>query len=330
MIKANRAHILLVTLVVLLAPGTRARAQAFAIGPGSTLAGDYLRGAGFAAWGEGMYNLYTAQAISINTDTYIRWNEYVQEAYKLMSKEYNERNRAIMAKTTEALNKRRERMLNSPEELDLMKGDALNLTLEKLLDPRLSDSSFRSAKVPLPVDLIRRIPFKLGEKGERFSMERLQPQRREKWPVAMQDPQFDLYRKAYDRAIDKALEQAIEGKAEMAAIDEVDKAVNELEDRVRTVVPSNEQRLQSEAIQRLRELRATVRLFQTHTIQMALGEIARYGGDDVDYLRRFMQKYNLRFAGAETPDERKMFPDLYTRLDEQRSKVVGPALGAEK
>ena len=73
----------------------------------ATPVGAYLNGVGFAAWGEGVYNLYTAQANSINTDTYIRWNEYVQEAYKLMSKEYNERNRAIMAKTTEALKTRR-------------------------------------------------------------------------------------------------------------------------------------------------------------------------------------------------------------------------------
>jgi hypothetical protein len=330
MVKGNRARTVLITLVVLLAMGTSAHAQFFGFGAGSTLAGDYLRGAGFAAWGEGMYNLYTAQAVSINTDTYIRWNEYVQEAYKLMSKEYNERNRAIMAKTTEALKQRRDRMLNRPEELDLMKADALNLTLETMLDPRISESSFRSASIPLPVDMIRRIPFKLGDKGEKFSMERLSPQRREKWPVALQDPKFDLYRKAYDRAIDKALEQAIEGKAEIGAIEEVEKAVNELEDRLRTVVRADEQRLQSEAIERLRELRASVRLFQTHNIQMALGEIARYGGTSVNDLRLFMQKYKLRFAGAETPEERKMFPDLYARLDEQRSKVVGPALGAEK
>ena len=44
---------------------------------GSTPEGDYLRGVGIADWGMGLYNLNTAQANSINTDTEIRWNEYL-------------------------------------------------------------------------------------------------------------------------------------------------------------------------------------------------------------------------------------------------------------
>ena len=52
-------------------------AQAQYIGAGSTPAGDYLRGVGIAAYGMGIYNERTAVANSINTETFIRWNEYV-------------------------------------------------------------------------------------------------------------------------------------------------------------------------------------------------------------------------------------------------------------
>jgi hypothetical protein len=308
--------------------GTTAHAQY--IGAGSTLGGDYLRGVGVAAWGMGLYNLNTAQADAINTQTYITWNEYVQNAYKLMSKEYNERNRAIMAKSTEALNKRRQRMLETPEELDLMNGDTLNMIMEKLLDPRISESSYRAATVPLSVDLIRRIPFKLADRNEKFSMERLLPHAKGKWPVALQDPKFDLYRRAYERVVDMALEQAIEGKAEIATIEAIEKAVDELAYRLSEVVRADEQRLQSEALKQLAELKATVRLFQTHNVQRALADIDKYSGTNVNDLKNFMQKYNLRFAVALTPEERRLYPELYTLLEEQRTKVASPAIMPEK
>jgi hypothetical protein len=317
------------TFIALAVLGTTAQAQ-YGYGGGTTLFGDYLRGVGVAAWGMGLYNLNTAQANAINTQTFITWNEYVQNSYKLMSKEYNERNRAIMAKTTEALKNRRQRMLDNPDELDLMNGDTLNMIMEKLVDPRISESSYRAANVPLSVDLIRRIPFKLADRNEKFSMERLMPHAKGKWPVALQDPRFDLYRRAYERAVDKALEQAIEGKAELATIEAIDKAVDELAYRLSEVVRPDEQRLQSEAIKRMQELKATVRLFQTHNVQRALGDIDKYSGTSVNDLKNFMQKYNLRFANAETPEERRLYAELYTTLEEQRSKVASPAIMPEK
>jgi hypothetical protein len=307
-------------LITFGAVGTTAQAQWFGLGPGSTLGGDYLRGVGFAAWGEGVYNLYTAQANSINTDTYIRWNEYVQEAYKLMSKEYNERNRARMAKSTEALNKRRERYLNNPEELDLMKGDALYVILEKLRSPKISESSFRSVSVPLPVDLVRGIPFKLNNRNEKFSMERLSPRGKAKWPVALQFPQFDLYRREYERAVDTALEQAIEGKARQESIDAIGEAVEHLRSKLSATVRAEDQRLQAEALMHLKDLQSTVRQFQTQAVQMALADIDKWSGTTVYDLKTFMQKYNLQFAEARTPDERLLYTELYTRLREQLDK----------
>jgi len=309
-------------LITFGALGTTAQAQWWGMGGASTLEGDYLRGVGFAAWGEGVYNLYTAQANSINTDTYIRWNEYVQDSYKLMSKEYNERNRATMAKSTETLNKRRERYRNNPHELDLMTGNALYMLLEELRSPKISESSFRSVSVPLPVDIIRKIPFKLNERNEKFSMERLSVRGKGKWPVALQGEAFDLWRKAYERAVDKALEQALEGKAELATIEKIAQAVADLRQRLGEVVRADDQRAQSEALIRLDELESTVRQFKTHGVQMALAEIAVYSGTTVYDLKAFMQKYNLQFAEAKTPTERVLYLELYTRLKEQAEKFV--------
>ena len=54
----------------------------------------------------------------------------------------------------------------------------------------------RSNAVPLSVDEVRRIPFKLGAKGVmRFSITRLTAKGKGKWPVAFQDNRFDLDRR---------------------------------------------------------------------------------------------------------------------------------------
>ena len=79
---------LLAGLVLLGTPGNTAKAQYFGVGGGSTPQGDYLRGAGIAAMGMGIYNEKTAIANSINVDTMIRWDQYIAAVSKEMTREY--------------------------------------------------------------------------------------------------------------------------------------------------------------------------------------------------------------------------------------------------
>ena len=83
--------------------------------------------------------------------------------------------------------------------------------------------------MPLDPDIIRRIPFKLAEKGETFSMSRLSLKGKKKWAVAFQDPRFAGACRAYQRAVDNALELAIDGKMKDGAIVAVENAVADLE-----------------------------------------------------------------------------------------------------
>ncbi len=207
-----------------------------------------------------------------------------------------------------------------------MKGDALNAKLQDLLDPTVSDSASRYAKVPLDADIIRRIPFKLGEKGDRFSMSRLSLKGTKKWAVAFQDPHFASYRRAYQRAVDNALELAIEGKMTEQAIRDVEKASTISRtsscERLDLLEPRH-QRIYSEAKEQLDRMRGAARLFMTHKIQPIFQDIDTYAGTTVDDLRLFMQRHDLTFAPADTPDERTVYPQLYTALVEQRKKSTG-------
>ncbi len=78
-----------------------------------------------------------------------------------------------------------------------------------------------------------------------------------------------------------------------------------------------------EAKGKLDELKRVVQLFKTQKVQQALAEIDKYPGATVNDLRVFMQRHNLQFAPAETPDERTLYPDLFASLALQRDKVVG-------
>jgi hypothetical protein len=310
------------SLVVFAAMECSARAQF--IGAGSTPQGDYLRGAGIAAMGMGIYNQRTAIANSINLDTMIRWNEYVAAVANEQRKDYVERRMYLSAKNKEMNDKIEDRIHNHPEARDVMSGDALTAKMGELMDPQISESSYRSAEVLLPVDMIRRIPFRLGDRGENFSMSRLTVKGKGKWPVAFQDKQFTNELKEFEAAVDEALDEAIDGKAQMSKIARVQNAVEDLARKLEQVIdPKTDQRANSEAALQLKDLRNTARLFETQGVQQALGEIAKYSGTTVNDLKIFMRKYNLTFGRAENPDERKLYPELYEALQIQREKFAG-------
>jgi hypothetical protein len=295
-------------------------------GGATTLEGDYLRGLGFAAWGMGTYNLNTAQADSINVDTVIRWNEYLAAVAKEQTREYVARKLADASKRKEFYRQYQQKLLENPELRDIETGDALNVVLKQLWDSRVGESTLRASQyqVPVPVDVIRHIPFKLDEKGEKFSMDRLSLKGKGKWSVALQDDRFQREKKAYERALDKALGQAIDGKMQIPAIEELDARADDLFRRLDAVVGPSSDRLYIEAKERLNELKSTVRILKTTKIERAIGEIDSYSGTTVNDLKLFMQSHNLRFAGAKSPEERLLLPQLYASLVLQREKVTIP------
>jgi hypothetical protein len=308
-------------LVVFALFESSARAQYIA--PGSTPEGDYLRGVGIAAYGMGVYNERTAVANQINANTFMMLNEYMWNVVKNENRENWEHRKQVLHARLEFRKKIQERIHDHPEALDVTRGDALTAILRDITDPKVSESSSHYAKVPLEADVIRRIPFKLGEKGETFSMNRLSLKAKKKWAVAFQDPQFSSLCQAYQRAVDNALDLAMDGKMTQEAIEAIEKAVDTLDDKVlRTpylLDPVN-QRLASEAKTQLDNIRKTARLFKTHKVQPILADIDKYGGTTVDDLRLFMRRHNLTFAEADIPDERALYPELYQALALQRDK----------
>jgi hypothetical protein len=306
--------------------------RAGGVGPGSTPQGDYLRGLGVAAAGfgnlyagAGMYNLSTAQAESISADTAMRVDSYLAMVFRAGRDNWQLLNRQNQEKAKRLYDAIRKRIIEHPEELDVMTGNALNAVLDQLNDPQIQPSSFRSIKVVIPTEMVRKIPFKLDEKGVIFSRERLTPRGKKNWPVAFQDDKFNKERLAFERTVDSVLELMIEGKMTVAAIEDYKYAVEALSTKLdREYGPTSRDRRYNEAKTRMAELERTTELLKTFKMQRVLAELEKYGGTTVDDLRQFMQRHNLRFAMADSSEERTLYPDLYARLAEVRDVVKVP------
>jgi hypothetical protein len=323
---------LVAALVALTCTAPHVRAQFNFVGPGSTVEGDYLRGVGIAAFGMGIYNRETAIANSINLDTAIRYNEYIYSILMNENKMNAEHRAAMVQRNKEEFEKLQKRIRENPEARDVDTGDALNSLLERLNDPKISDSYARTISVPLRVDDVKLIPFKLGEKGVKsFSWHRLAAKGRGNWPIAFQDNRFDRDRVAFERALDEALEQQTRQNVQIASIEALDRAIDNLRERLRRVIGESADRRYLEAKNHLDELKSQLEMFKSHQIEKALVELSQYAGTTVDDLRVFMRRHNLQFSRATLPDEKKLFPELYAKLTLQHDKVssgVGIAVDA--
>lgn len=299
-------------------------AHAQYIGPGSTPAGDYLRGVGIAAAGMGSYNFNTARANEINTRTAIGWNEYLAAVAKNQSEELARRRAAIARRNRENYEMILLRIKETPEERDVENGDTLNALTQQILDPAISSSTVRTSPIPLPGEVVRRIPFAFGPANVTFSMQRLSA--KNNWPVGLRGPELAPQRREYEQAFDAALEQIVEGKGKLSreAIVKVETAISDLRDRLDRVVTPSRDKVYLEAKNFLARLEAGKELLKLHAIEPMLGEIDKYSGTTVYDLLEFMRKYKLRFGVAEIGQERDLYPRVYAALQAQLGRI-GPA-----
>jgi hypothetical protein len=310
-------------LALLACTASEAPAQWIFAGPGSTVQGDILRGEGVALQGAGVFNLYTAQANSINTDTWIRFNDYLYFSLELDRQKKAAHRLARLARDVKNYDEIMSRIANNPNGLDLTKGDALNEMRRQILDPRIPPSALRFSSVVLPNETIRMIPFQFSKKNATFSMERMLA--RNEWPVALRGAEFARERRAYDLAIDEALELAIEGKTTVNAVEAMRLAVSDLLVRLDEVIPKTDAQLYNPARNFLLNMRdRVVPLFAISQVEKALGALERYHGTTVGDLLMFMHDYDLQFGVAEGETERDLYKHLYASLIQQRDKLTMP------
>ncbi len=303
--------------LVLLA-GSIASAQF--ITAGSTAPGDYLRGVGVAAWGAGLYNLNTARAERIQVDSFITLNRYLLEVKSATLIQQNRQRAIDKERRRQNYVARADRILNDPESRDIMNGDSLNATIRNLTRGEIDRTELRIDPVPLPADIVRRLPFQFNQEGKTLSLPRLLHEGHAAWPVAFQDNIYEREKKDYVRAVSDAIDQQIDGQVTHEVIVRLEKAVAAIERRFNELerLRPGDANLVNPARIHLNELKKSVELFKSQRIEKVVAVLDTYQGTTVHDFVAFMEDHKIAFAPAEWDDERRAYRQVYAALKLQR------------
>ena len=165
-------------------------------GGGTTPQSAAARGAGYYAMGAGMYNLDTAQARSINAQTSMQYNNYVAAATQSSARMTAAKINHDFAKNQSLYDAHQQQLRENPGQHEIENGDALNLAVADLSDPRLGSAALRAASAPVQASLVAEIPFQVAADRVSFMLD---DQRKSvKWPAVFEEDRFTSDQKAYD------------------------------------------------------------------------------------------------------------------------------------
>src|SRR5262245_41538581 len=85
-----------------------------------------LQGAGYYAMGAGMYNLNTAQAMNINAQTAMQWNDYVAQVTHESARIHEMRVHNEFQKNQKLYDQWKDRLRTSPGRVEIEDGSARN------------------------------------------------------------------------------------------------------------------------------------------------------------------------------------------------------------
>jgi len=291
-------------------------------GGGATVGGDMARGLGFYNIGAGIYNEDTAVANSINADTVMRWNQYLWEAQQ----EINRREYVRMARRQQLENATgdvvQKRLLENPTARDIADGDALNVILDQITDPRIHSSSLRLATAPIKSDAIKSIPFENASEGITLSLNQLAA--KETWPSALQDEKFASDRDAYRAAVAKAVKEDEDGQISAPTLAEIRGVVSRLRAKLAANRPTDRTQL-VQAENYVKALAGMSRMLENPQTEKVIAELAKVQNTSLGSLLGFMHTYNLRFGPAMSAQQRAVYETLYPLMVEHRDKVVKPS-----
>jgi hypothetical protein len=291
-------------------------------GWGGTVQGDIARGLGYFNMGAGIYNRETAIARSINTDTAIRWNQYVYLSQLEGTREYYARRDANLAKDRSAYDALLKRLREHPTAAEVENGDALNLILDDLSDPRIHTSALRMADTPIEAKTIQEIPFRNAVEAVTFSLSQLKAATH--WPGVLQDSRFAAERAEFETTVDELKKDSSDGQVSPETVKKLRDLSSRLKEKL-TAMPLEDTAANQEALKFIKTLAALTRMLEKPEIEQVLAELKKIEKTSVGNLLAFMHTFNLRFAPTTTPRQKQVFQELYPILVQTRDRILGEA-----
>ena len=285
--------------------------------------GDAERGLGAEAAGEGAYNEETAVGNSINTDTVMRYNQYLYNSKIEAQKRYNAYQTRRLNLDKAHYDARQARIRDNPTNEDIDSGDSLNVLLDQMTDPKLvRGSGLRLASDSLSPESIKDIPFRDETDAITLSLDDLTDP--EDWPLPLRSDAFKPEREAYQKAVDDALNEDKDGGTlKPETIAKVRDSVARLFRKVADTIPKTKQPDHLDSIKYLKGLAGLSKMLEKPNVEKVISELEKVKTTSVGNLIGFMHAYNLRFAPATTAKQRAVYHDLYPVMMASRDKLVG-------
>jgi len=300
-------------------------------GWGATAQGNILQGMGAFAQGEAYLEDADAVAGAIDEATIVRFNQYLYNSKLEAQRRYNAHQAARLALDEAHYNAHLARIRDNPTNADIDSGNALNVIVDQMTDPKVvsgSSSSLRLANANLSSSAIRQIPFRDETDAITISLDQMTDSK--SWPLPLRSDAFKPEREAYRKAIDDALaEDKDGGTLKPETIARFRNAVAALYRKVDTTIPKTKQPDHLQAMNYLKGLAGMSRMLERPNVESLLAELEKIENTTVGHLMGFMHAYNLRFAPATTPKQVAVYRDLYPVLVAQRDKVLGKPADAE-
>jgi hypothetical protein len=292
-------------------------------GWGGTAQGDIAHGLAYFNVGAGIYNRETAIARSIDTDTEIRWNQYVYLSQQEATRQYFARRNAALAKDKSAYEALLKRIQDNPTAVDVESGDALNAALDQLSDPRIHSSALRMADATIAAKTIRDIPFRNAVEAVTFSLAQLKAS--SQWPAVLLEARFDDERAEFETVVDEIRKENLE-KEQVSPrnLSRIRAVITRLKDKL-AAMPLEDKAENQEALKFIKTATALARMLEKPDIDQVLAELAKMETTSLGNLLAFMHTFNLRFAPAATPRQRMVYTELYPILDRTRDRILAEA-----
>ncbi len=286
---------------------------------GSTAGGDIARGMGMYYAGLGMADLDNAEALNIDVQSAMQWNEYLYESEQEYIRKARARRIAELKNDKATYASIQDRIHNAPTKTDIESGDALNAVMDDLTSPKLRRVSLRLAVAPLSWDVVREIPFLYASGGVVISLDRLTTE--DNWPDLLETETFARQRDQFRKAVQDALKADQSGKLSGDHVGAVRDAVLALRKKLdATSQPNNPDAIKAQNF--LKGLAGLTQLLQKPKYEEILAALETYPGTTVRDLVSFMEQFNLRFAPAETDRQKQIYEDLFAVLDPQRDQIL--------
>jgi hypothetical protein len=295
-------------------------------GAGSTVQGSEMQGMGMLAAGAGQYNVQTAQANAINANTAMQFNQYMYQASVESSRTYHAKLARDKTRTEKGAEAVKARLRDNPNQVDIARGDALNVAMDELKNPKLfKQALYAAGKIKVGGEAIRDIPFQYASAAISVSVHQLTQGGAP--PILKNGEAF-----ADDRTALKAIAAELRKEGDETGTHKPE-TLQKAKDQILATKAKIESTLPKGSPDRvaadkyIKALYGFVRMLETPAVNVLLAGVEKHPEASLSDLMQFMTTFNLRFGAAETDRQKAVYQQLYPLLVKVRTEVV-PAPGS--